>query len=261
VSNNDPGTPTGAWDLPWTRRQPARLVRRAVVGAVVRPGVAVLARPRVQGREHLAGLGSPALFCANHHSHADTPVLVAAIPAPWRHHLAVGAAADNFFTNPVVAGLSAVTVGAIPVERNRVSRRSLDLAAEVIDDGWSLVLYPEGQRSPEGEGRPFRGGAAYLSLRCSVPVVPVFLEGTGNLLASGTWLPRPTTTTVTFGPPLRPAAGDNARRLNRRIEAAVAALARERSSSWTPGPVTDPETSGGTGPGGDANPGGGGPPA
>jgi len=221
----------------------------------VRPGVAVLARPRVQGREHLTNLGSPLLFCANHHSHADTPVLVAAIPGPWRHHLAVGAAADNFFTNPVVAGLSAVTVGAIPVERNRVSRRSLDLAAEVIGDGWSLVLYPEGRRSPEGEGRPFRAGAAYLSLRCGVPVVPVFLEGTGNLLASGTWLPRPTTTTVTFGPALRPAAGETARRLNRRIEEAVAALAQERASSWTPG--EDPDTGSGT----DAGAGDGGAPA
>ena len=67
-------------------------------------------------------------------------------------------------------------MGAIPIERARVGRRSADYAAGLIDDGWSLLIYPEGGRSPDGWGQTFRGGAAYLALRCGVPVVPVHLQ-------------------------------------------------------------------------------------
>ena len=58
--------------------------------------------------------------------------------------------------------LSALAIGAIPIERTKVNRRSADLAAELIDDGWSMLIFPEGGRSPDGWGQPFRGGAAYL---------------------------------------------------------------------------------------------------
>ena len=49
----------------------------------------------------------------------------------------------------------------LPIDRSRVSRRSADLSAELIGDGWSLVIFPEGGRSPDGWGQEFRGGAAY----------------------------------------------------------------------------------------------------
>ena len=51
-------------------------------------------------------------------------------------------------------------------------RQSADLARELIDDGWSLVIFPEGGRSPDGWGQPFKGGAAFLSIRTGAPVVP-----------------------------------------------------------------------------------------
>ena len=77
-------------------------------------------------------------------------------------------------------------MGAIPIERARVGRRSADMAAGLIDDGWSLLIYPrEGGRSPDGWGQTFRGGAAYLSLRCNVPVVPIHVGGTGAILRKG----------------------------------------------------------------------------
>ena len=60
-----------------------------------------------------------------------------------------------------------LVIGAIPIERSKVTRRSADQAAELIDDGWSMLIFPEGGRSPDGWGQPFRGGAAYLSSRCS----------------------------------------------------------------------------------------------
>ena len=169
---------------------------------------------------------------ANHHSHVDTPLLVTSIPEPWRHKLFVGAAADYFFRTPATSALSALALGAIPIERTKVGRRSADRAAALLAAGWSMLIFPEGGRSPDGWGQPFRGGAAYLALRCDVPVVPVHIEGTGRILRKGRKLPSPASTRVTFGSPLVPAEDDDSRRFGGTVERAVAALADEATTDW-----------------------------
>jgi 1-acyl-sn-glycerol-3-phosphate acyltransferase len=218
----------------WARKGPARAVRRALHEAVMDPVVRVTSRPTVEGLERLGGLDEdqPVVFAANHRSHVDTPLLLRTLPRPWRDRLFVGAAADYFFPNRVAGAASALVLNAIPVERNRVSRRSALDAAALIDDGWSMLIYPEGGRSPDGWGQPFRGGAAYLAIRCGVPVVPIYLHGTEAVLPKGRNLPRPGRTKVTFGEPLRAAAGEDSRRLAGRIEAAVAALHDEVTTDW-----------------------------
>jgi 1-acyl-sn-glycerol-3-phosphate acyltransferase len=123
-------------------------------------------------------------------------------------------------------------LNAIPIERTKVTRRSADAAAELIDEGWSMLIFPEGGRSPDGWGQPFRGGAAYLAQRCGIPVVPVHVEGTGRILRKGRRLPTPATARVTFGHPLRPAEADNANRFAATIERAVAELADEATTDW-----------------------------
>jgi 1-acyl-sn-glycerol-3-phosphate acyltransferase len=172
------------------------------------------------------------IFTPNHHSHLDTPLAITSIPEPWRGHLVVGAAADYFFTTHVTSAASALVLNAFPVARNVTGRQTADLARELIDDGWSLVLFPEGGRSPDGWGQPFKGGAAYLSSRTGAPVVPVFIEGTGSILGKGMKWPKPGRTTVTFGSPLWPEEGESTRRYNERIEHAVTVLGDETLTDW-----------------------------
>lgn len=203
-----------------------------MVDGPMRLAVSALTAPDRRGDDRLLGLKGPAIFAANHHSHLDTPLMLTSIPEPWRHKIVVGAAADYFFRTRVVSALSALTIGAIPIERTKVGRRSADLAAELLDEGWSLLLFPEGGRSPDGWGQPFRGGAAYLAQRCGVPVVPVHIEGTGRILGKGHSTPRPSTTSVTIGAPIGPSDTDNANRFAARIESEVAILADEASSDW-----------------------------
>ena len=199
----------------------------------MRPTVAYLARPERTGLDRLDHLDpGPVIFAANHHSHIDTPLLITSIPEPWRRELVVGAAADYFFGTRVAGAVSALVMGAIPIERSRVGRKSADLAAELIDDGWSFMIFPEGGRSPDGWGQPFRGGAAYLAIKCQVPVVPVHLSGTGRILRKGKSRPAPSRTTVTFGAPLVPDGGETSRRFGARIERAVAELADEATTDW-----------------------------
>ena len=224
---------TGAhYDTEWARRLPARMARAAIVDGPMRLLVSGLAAPDRRGQDRLDVLEGPAIFAANHHSHLDTPLLLTSIPEPWRHKLVVGAAADYFFGTRVTSALSSLVIGAIPIERSKVSRRSADQAADLVDDGWSLLLFPEGGRSPDGWGQPFRGGAAYLAQKTGRPVVPIHLEGTGRILRKGRSLPRPSTTSVTFGRPLTPRDDENATRFAARLEAEIAALADEASSDW-----------------------------
>lgn len=171
------------------------------------------------------------IFTANHHSHLDTPLLLGALPARFRHKVFAVAAADYFFTNQLTGAASALVLNAVPMERSRVSRRSADDSAELLEDGWSMVIFPEGGRSPDGWGQPFKGGAAYLAVRCVLPVVPVHLRGTDRLLPKGSRKLSTGSTRVTFGEPLWP-QGDDSRAFGRRIETAVAALGDEATSDW-----------------------------
>ncbi len=220
------------FDTEWSRRWTARLLRAGFVEGPMRFMVQLLASPNRCGSDRLADVSGAVIFASNHHSHLDTPLLLTSLPEPWRHKVVVGAAADYFFATRAAGTVSALLIGAVPIERAKVGRRSADLAAGLIDDGWSLLIYPEGGRSPDGWGQPFRGGAAYLALRCNVPVVPIHLSGTGKILRKGRRLPQPSQTKVTFGSPLSPEPSEKAHRFASRIEAAVTALADEAATDW-----------------------------
>jgi 1-acyl-sn-glycerol-3-phosphate acyltransferase len=235
---------TGAdFDTAWARTPLARAARSVIVAGPLRGLVRAVAAPEIVGLDRLADLQAaadgerdgpppPVIFAANHTSHVDAPLMLTSIPAPWRSRLVVGAAADYFFATRVVGTMSALALGAVPIDRSRVNRRSAELTSSLIEEGWSLLIFPEGGRSPDGWGQPFRGGAAFLAIRCAVPVVPVHLDGTGAILGRGENRPKPGRTKVTFGAPLRPADGEDARRFSERIESAVAVLGDEAITDW-----------------------------
>lgn len=220
----------------WARRYPVRLARAVVLDDMTIPLTRAIARPKVYGRDALERFDGPVIVAANHSSHLDTAILLSALPSRRRHRTVVAAAADYFFDRHWKAALSAFALGAIPMERVRVNRRSADAAAELITEGWSLIIFPEGGRSPHGWGQEFKGGAAYLAKRCGVPVVPVHLRGTRALLPKigepATARLRPGETEVRFGSFLHPSEEEDARRFSSRIEAAVALLADESEGDW-----------------------------
>jgi 1-acyl-sn-glycerol-3-phosphate acyltransferase len=222
------------YDHEWSRRYPVRLARAVVLDNVTKPAARLVAPATVRGTEHLRHVGAPVIFVANHASHLDTPLLLTTLPVRFRHRTVVAAAADYFFDRRWKAVLWSFSLAAIPIERARVNRRSADVAAELLEDGWNLVIFPEGGRSPDGWAQPFRGGAAYLARRTGRPVVPVHVSGTRHVLpkAGERKLPRRSPVSVVFGTPLTPDEGEDARRFGARIERAVAALADEVTSDW-----------------------------
>jgi 1-acyl-sn-glycerol-3-phosphate acyltransferase len=225
------------FETDWARSPVARWARVLVVEGPMRLMVRVAADPERNGLDRLTDLANtdpvpPVIFVANHHSHLDTPLMITSIPEPWRHRLVVGAAADYFFTTRVTGALSALTLNAFPVDRTGAGRKSTELAEELLSDGWSLLIYPEGGRSPDGWAQEFHRGAAFLAKRTGAVIVPVHLEGTGTIFGKGMTRPRPGTTIVTFGSPLRTSDAEDNRVFSSRIERAVWELGDESHSDW-----------------------------
>lgn len=220
------------YDTAWARTYPARLARALILDGISRPVVHALAAPQVDGLDRIESLAGPVIFAVNHNSHIDTPLVMTSLPARFRHRTAVAAGADYFFDKRSKGALWALSINAVPIERVRVSPQSTRLAAALLRDGWSLIIFPEGGRSPDGWGQAHRAGAGYLSVRTGIPVVPVHLEGTRRILKKGGKGIRPSSTRVTFGHPLAPAGDEDARALAARIEQAIAVLADEQAHGW-----------------------------
>jgi len=118
-----------------------------------------------------------------------------------------------------------------------IERRGSSMAAtpgQVLAQGWSLVVYPEGTRSTDGWLGGFRMGAAWLAVDSQVPVIPVAHRGTFAAMPRGQGWPsagrRPVT--IRFGEPLVPAPGESSRDFAPRVRAGVAALLDEDATSW-----------------------------
>jgi 1-acyl-sn-glycerol-3-phosphate acyltransferase len=144
-------------------------------------------RVMVEGLEHVIASGSY-VFISNHLSFMDTPVVLANIPVQFRF-----LAKRGLFQIPFL-GQHLSRAGHIPVPREdpRASVKTMQLAAETIKQKRiSLLIFPEGGRSHNGELQAFKEGGAYIAIRAGVPVVPVAISGTRELLPWGSGIVRP----------------------------------------------------------------------
>ncbi|MEW5808233.1 MAG: lysophospholipid acyltransferase family protein [Actinomycetota bacterium] len=143
------------------------------------------------------------IVVANHSSHADTAVLVAALPAGARP--VFGAAADYWFAVPVRRLIATSLIGVLPVRRSGDGNYDalLTAAGPALRAGRTVVLYPEGTRSTDGSIGEFRSGAVRLARDCNVPIVSVAITGTADVLPKdGHFAPGPMQ--VRLGAPVDP---------------------------------------------------------
>jgi 1-acyl-sn-glycerol-3-phosphate acyltransferase len=204
-------------DIPWARSWLAGLARENFLRFVLGPTMDFYARRRATGRDQLAAIKGPVILVANHASHMDTPVILSALPRRLRKRTAVAAAADYFYKNRVVASLVALIFNTVPIERRGGGLGKdgghLD---KLLDQGWNLLLYPEGTRSRGGGPGRVRRGAAVLAAAHNLSIVPIRVTGTGETMPPGRlWpkrlhgklLPKRHRIEVSFGEPIRP-SGD-----------------------------------------------------
>lgn len=207
----------------WPRGRIARATRALVQPAAfnVLHRVAPLT---VVGREHLHGVDGPVLFVANHTSHLDSAVLLSALPTQLRRRVAVAAAADYFFARPPLGSAVALLLNAFPFSRTSAVRPTLEHCARLLDQQWSILLYPEGTRSLTGTIGEFKAGVGLLAVELEVPVIPVHLQGLQQILPKGRIIPRRGPVAVTFGRPVTFPTGIPYDAVAQRLEDAVRSL-------------------------------------
>ena len=138
-------------------------------------------RVKVEGLDKIDP-GAAYVFASNHLSYMDTPVVLSHIPVEFRFM-----AKKGLFQIPFL-GTHLVQAGHIPVplENPRAAVKSMTRAAEIIRErGISILIFPEGGRSEDGVLQDFKDGAAYIAIKAGVPIVPIALIGTREVLAHG----------------------------------------------------------------------------
>ena len=185
-------------------------------------------RYRVAGRERVPG--TAVVFCSNHESNVDPPVLFQALHPQL--HVLYKAELHNF---PVMGAVFDVG-GFVPIDRGDKDKAMASIArgAEALRAGSSFLIFPEGTRSRTGELLRFKKGGFIMAIQAQAPIVPVAVQGGRSAMRKGSALVRPVRVSVRIGTPI-PTAGltlDDRDELIRRVRQQVERLLEE-GPLWT----------------------------
>ena len=191
-----------------------------------------------EGLGRLRAIDGPFILAANHTSHADTQAILSVLPSRLRNRTCVAAAQDTFGAASEIHSLKDIQKTAVEFavasafrafafDRRGSPLRSLRTAIELVDHGWNLLIYPEGTRSRTGMPGEFKPGIGLLAKKTGVPVVPVRVTGSNEILPPGSTVPRPETAHVAFGAPLKLEDGEDTREFPGRLREAVLSLRTE----------------------------------
>ncbi len=162
------------------------------------------------------------VFCSNHFSLVDTPLMFGYMPREFRIM-----ARHGLWKIPFL-GWHLNRAGHVPVNREnpREAHKSIGRAADKLRAGWSILLFPEGGRTREEVMRPFKPGAAYIAIAAGVPIVPMAIVGTRKVLAPSSTHLRPGRAELRVGDPI-PTAGlknRDAKELIARVQEVIAEM-------------------------------------
>jgi long-chain acyl-CoA synthetase len=204
----------------WAQRQPLRLLRLAVYYALVWPATQILGHPKIVGRENLKNVRGPVLLVSNHVTRrADMGLILAALPARFRHRLATAMSgetlqrmrrppADWFAGKRWAYQLSDWLVVALfnvfPLPQLSGFRESFRYAGESVDRGYSVLVFPEGEvnNSETDEMAPFQSGIGVLAENLRIPIVPMRIDGAWQMKREGRRFARIGEITVRIGAPV-----------------------------------------------------------
>ncbi len=229
LDTDDEGFPTD-----WARSDAGVAARQTILNGVMYPIVSNELTLRVHGLDDLRDVKGPLLFFSNHSSHLDATLICVTLPDRWQRRIAVGAARDYFFDVWWRQVFTALVYGAFPIDRKKGGTGAIDKARELVREGWSIVVFPEGTRSPDGHMQRFRHGTARLALELGIGLVPIAIVGAYQAMPKGNWWPRRgrPPVTIRYGAPIFPEEDETQQQLSIRMYQAVAELVDEERSTW-----------------------------
>lgn len=225
----------------WAQRWPVTWIRAFFYYLLTWPATHLMAHPRVFGRENLRGVKGPALIISNHVIYLDVGFVLAALPPRLRHRLAVAMGGERlaemwrpprewFFLRRWLHRMNYFLVVSLfnvfPMPKRSGFRESFRFAGDLADRGWSMLVFPEGDLTPDGNVQPFRGGVGLLASSLRLPVVPMRIDGAYEIREAGSIFNRPGRIRVHIGKPLEFSAGTDAQEITRILEQRVAELGK-----------------------------------
>lgn len=217
-----------------------RAVRRFIRRFIARPIIASVVAPSVEGEENVAGLEGAFIVVGNHSSHLDAPMMFTLLPSDITEHLATGAAADYFYRRRFISRLTALFFNTYPIERKgkvkKTTGRGLEtqegrspaagMTGRLLKAGIPILIFPEGTRSRDGRMGEFKAGAAALSQKLGVPIVPIALIGGHDAMPVGAFWPKPGRPRVklVIGSLMHAREDETVDHYNARIRSCVAAM-------------------------------------
>ncbi len=170
-SRNPPVMSFPGWGMRWW----CRILRGFLQRAIIFPLVSLPYGLKVVGRENLEDITGPVLFASNHNLGMDNPLIIKAVPLKWRRRMAVAGAA-HLWKNPVWWIMNPLLGNAFPLAGEGSVRPSLENMGKIMDNGWSVLIYPEGELTVGGPIKPFMNGTGLVAVEGGIPVVPLRLH-------------------------------------------------------------------------------------
>ena len=153
--------------------------------------------------QHLHKEPRQSIYCVNHTSHLDTLLVLAALPANWRRQTRPVVAAGYWGKSALRRFLTQRIFRAVLLDRQAQGLNPLSNVIDALQQGDSLIYFPEGTRGPGGALQSLQAGVYYLARAFpQVDIVPVNIQGSHRILPKGASLPRPATCSVAIGQPL-----------------------------------------------------------
>jgi long-chain acyl-CoA synthetase len=223
----------------WAMRFPMTWIRPVVYHLLLLPITLIMCRVRVNGSEQLAKVKGPALLIANHITDVDAALIISALPWRWRLQLAIAmggellrgwrypAAGTKWFSRlrlKLQYALAAGLFNVFSLPKQSGFRRSFAYAGQAMDRGWSILIFPEGQETKDGDLQRFMAGTGLLAAELNAPVIPIKLNGLFELKQRRKFFVRPGTVTITFGEVVQFSNRDAPAHITRELESRVASL-------------------------------------
>ena len=217
----------------WAQRWPVTWIRNFIYYLLTFPATLIMAHPRIIGRENLKGFDGPLLITCNHVTYIDLGFVLIAMPARIRHRLAVGMLGERLWgmwRPPATMNLFArwwqqagyylavALFDVFPLPQQSGVRESFAYAGESVDRGYSVLVFPEGRRTEDGNPSPFRSGIGMLAQKLDVPVVPMRIDGLYGMKISGRKIAHRGELKVLIGKPLHFSPDSPAEEITRQLE-------------------------------------------
>ncbi len=223
----------------WARRWPITWIRLLVYYTLVWPATMMMDKPRITGRENLKDFRGQALIISNHITQLDIGFILAALPLRLRHRVATAMQGEvlRSMRHPpqewlflrrsfeqLQYALTTAFFNVFSLPQRAGYRESFKFAGEVADQGYSIVIFPEGKRTETGEMSPFRSGIGLLAKRLQLPVIPMRIDGLFLLKQKKQRFSRPGTVQVRIGQPVTFAAADDPEEIAKKLQEIVEEL-------------------------------------